>query len=57
MRKWGGTTRWVDGGGNERLLVRADQAHCDAGAGEGVRDPGDVGDRAADAGPEAERGL
>ena len=43
--------------GNERLLVGADEAHGDAGAGEGVRDPCHVGDRAADTRAEAQGGL
>ena len=42
---------------NERLLVGAHETHGNARAGEGVRDPRHVGDRAADTRAEAQGGL
>ncbi len=57
MRKRGGTTALGARRSDERLLVRAHQAHRDVGAGESVRDSRHVGDRAADARAEAQGGL
>ncbi len=57
MRNRGGTTRWVQGGADERLLLRAQQSYRDSGPRERVGDAGDVGHRAAHAGAEAEGRL